>query len=48
MTERIGFIGVGLKGYGLAKNLVEKGFTLTILGHRNSQPVNGMSIPPKA
>ena len=32
MTERIGFIGVGLMGYGMAKNIVEKGFPLNCAG----------------
>jgi hypothetical protein len=42
MTKRIGFIGVGLMGHGTAKNLVEKGCPLTILGHRNRQPVEDL------
>jgi 3-hydroxyisobutyrate dehydrogenase-like beta-hydroxyacid dehydrogenase len=42
MAERIGFIGVGLMGHGMAKNLVEKGFDLTILGHRNRAPVEDL------
>jgi 3-hydroxyisobutyrate dehydrogenase-like beta-hydroxyacid dehydrogenase len=42
MTKRIGFIGVGLMGHGMAKNLVEKGCALTILGHRNRQPVDDL------
>ncbi len=32
---RIGFIGLGLMGHGMAKNLVTKGFPLTIRVHRN-------------
>jgi 3-hydroxyisobutyrate dehydrogenase-like beta-hydroxyacid dehydrogenase len=32
---RIGFIGLGLMGHGIAKNLVAKGFPLTIRVHRN-------------
>ena len=35
----IGFIGVGFMGHGLAKNILEKGFPLTVLGHRNRAPV---------
>jgi 3-hydroxyisobutyrate dehydrogenase-like beta-hydroxyacid dehydrogenase len=35
--ERIGFIGVGLMGHGMAKNIVEKGFPLTVLAHRNRE-----------
>jgi 3-hydroxyisobutyrate dehydrogenase-like beta-hydroxyacid dehydrogenase len=29
-------------GHGMAKNIVEKGFPLTILGHRNRQPVDDL------
>ena len=35
----IGFIGVGLMGHGMAKNLVTKGHPLVIMGHRNREPV---------
>jgi 3-hydroxyisobutyrate dehydrogenase-like beta-hydroxyacid dehydrogenase len=42
MTERIGFIGVGLMGHGMAKNVVEKGYPLTILGRRNRVPVDDL------
>jgi len=35
---RIGFIGLGLMGHGMAKNLVGKGFPLTIRVHRNRKP----------
>jgi 3-hydroxyisobutyrate dehydrogenase-like beta-hydroxyacid dehydrogenase len=41
-NKRIGFIGVGLMGHGMAKNIVEKGFPLTVLGHRNRQPVDDL------
>jgi len=40
--ERIGFVGVGLMGHGMAKNIVEKGYGLTILGHRNRAPVEDL------
>lgn len=36
---RIGFIGVGLMGHGMAKNIVNKGYPLVVLGHRNRAPV---------
>jgi len=39
---RIGFIGVGLMGHGIAKNIVEKGYPLTVLGHRNRRPVEDL------
>jgi len=35
----IGFIGVGLMGHGMAKNVVTKGYTLVVMGHRNREPV---------
>ncbi|MGL5137059.1 MAG: NAD(P)-dependent oxidoreductase [Beijerinckiaceae bacterium] len=41
-TTRIGFIGVGLMGHGMAKNLVTKGFPLTIMGNRNRAPVESL------
>lgn len=40
--ERIGFVGVGLMGHGMAKNIVEKGFPLTIIAHRNREPVDDL------
>ena len=40
---RIGFIGVGLMGHGVARNILEKGgYPLTILGNRNRQPVDDL------
>ncbi|MFO1133636.1 MAG: NAD(P)-dependent oxidoreductase [Rhodoblastus sp.] len=41
--ERIGFVGVGLMGHGMAKNIVEKGYALTVLGHRNRAPVEDLA-----
>lgn len=35
--ERIGFIGVGLMGRGMAKNILAKGYDLTILAHRRRE-----------
>jgi 3-hydroxyisobutyrate dehydrogenase-like beta-hydroxyacid dehydrogenase len=40
--KRIGFIGVGLMGHGMARNLVEKGFPTTVLGHSNRAPVDDL------
>lgn len=40
--QRIGFIGAGLMGHGMAKNLVGKGFPLTVLAHRNRAPVEDL------
>jgi 3-hydroxyisobutyrate dehydrogenase-like beta-hydroxyacid dehydrogenase len=41
MNEKptIGFIGVGLMGHGMAKNLLAKGHPLVVLGHRKREPV---------
>ncbi|MGZ5101380.1 MAG: NAD(P)-binding domain-containing protein, partial [Usitatibacter sp.] len=34
-NPRIGFIGIGMMGHGMARNLLEKGFPLTFLVHRD-------------
>lgn len=39
---KVGFVGVGLMGHGMAKNVVEKGFALTVLGHRKREPVEDL------
>ena len=40
--ETIGFVGVGLMGHGMAKNMLEKGYAITIIGHRNRKPVDDL------
>ena len=42
MKEQIGFIGVGLMGHGMAKNIVEKGWPLTVLAHRKREAVDDL------
>jgi len=44
MTEplRIGFIGVGLMGHGMAKNLLAGGFPVTVMSHRNRAPIDDL------
>ncbi len=42
MPETIGFLGLGLMGHGMAKNIVEKGFPLTITAHRNRAPIEDL------
>jgi len=43
MTKaRIGFVGVGLMGHGMAKNIVENGYPLTIVANRNREPVDDL------
>lgn len=39
---RVGLIGPGLMGHGIGKNIVEKGFPLKVLGHRNREPVEDL------
>lgn len=38
----IGFIGVGLMGHGMAKNILEGGYTLCVKGNRNREPVEDL------
>lgn len=40
MTSRIGLIGVGLMGHGIASNLVKHGHTLSVLDHPGNQPLD--------
>jgi 3-hydroxyisobutyrate dehydrogenase-like beta-hydroxyacid dehydrogenase len=42
MKERIGFIGLGLMGTGMATNLVRKGWPLTIMAHRKREGVEAL------
>ena len=41
-TPRIGFAGVGLMGQGMAKNILEAGFPLTVIAHRKREPVEDL------
>jgi 3-hydroxyisobutyrate dehydrogenase-like beta-hydroxyacid dehydrogenase len=40
--DRVGFVGVGLMGHGMAKNIVEKGHPLAIIAHRSREPVEDL------
>ena len=42
MEESIGFVGVGLMGHGMAKNLLAAGYPLTVIAHRNRAPVEDL------
>jgi 6-phosphogluconate dehydrogenase (decarboxylating) len=42
MQEIVGFIGLGLMGHGMAKNIVEKGYPLVVMGHRNRKPIEDL------
>jgi len=41
-SEMVGFIGLGLMGHGIAKNIVEKGYKLTVMGRRNRVPIEDL------
>jgi 3-hydroxyisobutyrate dehydrogenase-like beta-hydroxyacid dehydrogenase len=40
--KRIGLIGAGLMGHGIGKNILEKGYRLSVLSHRNRKPVDDL------
>lgn len=42
MAKKVGFIGVGLMGHGAAKNILEGGYPLSVLAHRNRVPVDDL------
>jgi 3-hydroxyisobutyrate dehydrogenase-like beta-hydroxyacid dehydrogenase len=42
MKPRVGFIGAGLMGHGVAKNFLEEGYALSLLGHRNRAPIDDL------
>src|SRR5690606_17334882 len=39
---RIGMIGIGLMGQGIARNVLKHGFSLTVLDHPGNQPVEDL------
>src|SRR5690606_18277747 len=39
---RVGFIGVGLMGHGMARNILKAGYPTTVMGHRNRAPVEDL------
>jgi 3-hydroxyisobutyrate dehydrogenase-like beta-hydroxyacid dehydrogenase len=40
--ERVGLIGAGLMGHGIGKNIVEKGWPLTVVAHRKREPIEDL------
>ena len=40
--QKIGFIGVGFMGHGMAKNLMKHGHTMQVIGNRNRQPIDDL------
>jgi hypothetical protein len=41
-TETIGFIGTGLMGHGMARNILEKGYSLTVTAHRSRRAIDDL------
>jgi 3-hydroxyisobutyrate dehydrogenase-like beta-hydroxyacid dehydrogenase len=40
--KHVGLIGVGLMGHGIGKNILEKGYKLTVVSHRNRAPIDDL------
>jgi len=40
--KKVGLIGAGLMGHGIGKNIVTKGYGLTVLAHRNRAPIDDL------
>jgi 3-hydroxyisobutyrate dehydrogenase-like beta-hydroxyacid dehydrogenase len=40
--KKVGLIGAGLMGHGIGKNIVTKGYELTVLAHRNRTPIDDL------
>ncbi len=40
--ERVGFVGLGLMGQGMARNILRKGWPLTVLAHRSRTAVEAL------
>lgn len=39
MTQKIGFVGAGYMGYGIAKNILKHDFNLNVIAHKNRAPI---------
>ena len=42
MSRTLGFIGVGMMGHGMAKNLLENGLPVVVLAHRDRTRVDSL------
>lgn len=40
--ENVGFVGVGLMGHGMARNMLAHGYSVTVFAHRNRAPVEDL------
>lgn len=41
-SETVGFVGVGLMGHGMAKNIMAGGYSLTVIAHRSRTQVDNL------
>lgn len=41
-SDSIGFVGVGLMGHGMAKNILQGGYPVQVIAHRNRAPVDDL------
>jgi 3-hydroxyisobutyrate dehydrogenase-like beta-hydroxyacid dehydrogenase len=42
MTQKIGMIGIGFMGHGIASNLIKHGYSLVLLEHEGNQPLDAL------
>lgn len=42
-AEKIGFVGIGLMGHGMAKNIVDKGYALTVYARKDSDALTDLT-----
>lgn len=42
MSKKIGFVGVGRMGHGIAKNLMKHGYPVTLMAHQNRAPIEDL------
>jgi 3-hydroxyisobutyrate dehydrogenase-like beta-hydroxyacid dehydrogenase len=40
MNQRIGMVGIGMMGHGIATNILKGGYSLAVLEHPGNQPLN--------
>jgi 3-hydroxyisobutyrate dehydrogenase-like beta-hydroxyacid dehydrogenase len=40
--KKIGMIGIGLMGHGIASNIVKHGYPLTVMEHQGNQPLDSL------
>lgn len=42
MINRVGFIGLGMMGHGIASNIMGQGYALMVMGHKNRKPIDSL------